>query len=396
MVISDGRRVMKKLTIDARSISANMDGLGYYSLFFVRRVCRYLRDYCDISIILPPSMNNTRLLGLPDSRNINIVFSNQERVGRNYTFDSEEWDCFISSLKPDIYISTAFCSVKYDCVKVVFIPDIMPVTASHLFSFEKVSLYSKLFSQAIQGSDLILAASNYTASDIETNFPEAQARIKVLYPDIAETINRIINNSIGINPNHDRFLVIGLKSPHKNVGVVIEALRILKERNINQCRVYFIGNVKEHDVPIQELIDRFALSDIATVLGYVSDQELSSLMLGSKGLLFPSLYEGFGMPLLEFASINKPIICMKNSSIYEVLGDLGLYVNNDAYEFANKMLAVYYSHNALLDQPLVDERIARLRDANMIQYNDLFMWIEEKLGITLRPLEGNQLQVMSK
>lgn len=380
--MSAREKKMKRLLIDAKAITNNMDGLGYYSLFFTRRLISFFRNKFKIFVVLPPSAKGIRLFDPWEMQHIKIVFSRQERFSCNYEFNFQEWDTFVASLKPDIYISTAFCATNYHCKNVVVIHDLAPIIFSGRFRSEKVKFYTRLINGAINNSDLIIAASNYTATSIRAKFPDHILNIKVLYPDLIALINRMkLNLKIPIQ-EHRRFLVVGVKCPRKNIELVINSLKLLKERNIPSCKVFFVGNLREYDVPLRKLILQNSLEDVTSILGYVSDEEKRQLIYGSVGLIFPSQNEGFGIPLIEFLAANKPIICTRTSSIPEIIGNLGYFSENNPYAFAGTMLQVYHQNSHFPNQLDVDRRLRKLVSINEAQFHSVFTWIAQCITLS--------------
>lgn len=372
---------MKRLLIDAKAVTNNIDGLGYYSLFFIKRIISFFRNKCEILIVLPPSAKGITVFDSWELQHVEVVFSKQERFSGNYEFDFQGWDAFVASLKPDVYISTAFCATTYHCKKVVVIHDLVPLVFSDRFRPEKVKFYTRLIKWAIQNSDLIIAVSNYTANDIHTKFPDHNIKIKVIYPDIKALINRMRPNSKTHVQEHGRFLVVGVKCPRKNIELVLKALKLLKECNISCCKVFFVGNLREYDVPLRKLILQDSLDDVASILGYVSDEKMKKLIYGSAGLLFPSQYEGFGIPLIEFLTANKPIICTKKSSIPEIVGDLGYYSKNEPHAFAETILKVYCQNSHFLNQSEVDKHLQKLVGINDAQFHSVFTCITDWINV---------------
>jgi glycosyltransferase involved in cell wall biosynthesis len=227
----------------------------------------------------------------------------------------------------------------------------------------------------------LIAPSNYTARDIYKYFPDVSADIKVLYPDIKSFLNRVSYStqlfSASVNA-HPYFLVIGIKCPRKNVEIVIESLKILKSHNKCHFKVYFVGNLRETNLPINSLIEKNNLQDIASVVGYLSEEAIQELIQGSIGLIFPSQYEGFGIPLLEFLGAYKPVICTENTSIPEVVGDLAYYVMNNANAFADAIYELQLCSNHL-EKSKVDIHLQNLITKNSEQYNEIFEWISMNL-----------------
>jgi glycosyltransferase involved in cell wall biosynthesis len=366
---------MKKIVIDARSITNNSDGLGYYSIFMINRIIKkYLMNHNLCIVISPTSsdlIHNEYL-----AKGIEVVIAHQERFNKSYTFDFQEWDDMVCSISPDIYISTAFFGTSYKCTRIVVIHDLVPIIWQEKINPKKAVFFQHTIDRSIHGSDLLITPSDYTARDIRKYFPSTSADIKVLYPDVQAFLDKVdYPFSLSSNSICPYFLVVGVKCPRKNIEVVIEAIRILKSKNRCYFKVYFVGNTREEDLPIKSLIKKSNIQDIAIVTGYLSEEKMREIMKNSCGLIFPSQYEGFGIPLLEFLGLYKPIICMRNSSIPEVVEDLAYYVQNDANMFANAIVKIL-SSPPNLNRDKVDNHLKKLVAVNNSQYNDFFNWIQ--------------------
>ncbi len=127
------------------------------------------------------------------------------------------------------------------------------------------------------------------------------------------------------------FMCVGSNSPHKNFGVVLEALARLEQRNFE---VIIVGGNFDRVFQSQA----YPLPENARRVGYLQDSELRALYQRAAGFIFPSSYEGFGLPLLEAMTCGCPVICSRAASLPEVGGDAVLYFDPaDAGELASQM-----------------------------------------------------------
>lgn len=127
------------------------------------------------------------------------------------------------------------------------------------------------------------------------------------------------------------FLGVGSQSPHKNFHGLIEAFRKL---NCQEAELVLVGGKFGKVFQTAEE----SLPEHTHHLGYVKDQELSALYQNAAGFVFPSLYEGFGIPVLEAMSAGCPVICSSTSSLPEVGGKAVLYCDPaNPLDIAEKM-----------------------------------------------------------
>ena len=134
-------------------------------------------------------------------------------------------------------------------------------------------------------------------------------------------------------------LYVGTLQPRKNLARLIAAYELLCQRDAASFDLVLAGNPGwlSHDIVAQA-----AGSDYASRIhlpGYVADEELPALMAGARLFVFPSLYEGFGLPILEAQSVGVPVMSGKGSSLPEVAGEAALFVDpTDVEAIAQAML----------------------------------------------------------
>jgi glycosyltransferase involved in cell wall biosynthesis len=137
----------------------------------------------------------------------------------------------------------------------------------------------------------------------------------------------------GLTPN-SYFLVVANQSRHKNFSCILDAARLVKSK------VDFVavgGNYRQvfHQ---KGLVEREILPSNVQTLGYVNDSELKALYENAIGYIFPSLYEGFGLPILEAMNCGCPVLCSTAASLPEVGGEAVLYF--DPHDADNLAAAV--------------------------------------------------------
>jgi glycosyltransferase involved in cell wall biosynthesis len=125
------------------------------------------------------------------------------------------------------------------------------------------------------------------------------------------------------------FLYLGTLEPRKNIERIIEAYSIFIERNTSMAIPYLVlaGRKGWMYDTIFEKVKRLGIEDKVIFTGYVSEDEAPVLMCGAKCFIFPSLYEGFGMPVIEAMSCGTPVITSNTTSLDEVGGDAAIKVN---------------------------------------------------------------------
>ena len=127
-------------------------------------------------------------------------------------------------------------------------------------------------------------------------------------------------------PGKPYLFIVGTVQPRKNYSRVIQALKILRERGYDLCFVIAGGKGWLED-EMYQTIQETGMSDYVHLIGFVDDDDLPVLYSGAECVAFPSLYEGFGFPVLEGMACGTPVVTSNISSLPEVAGDAALLVN---------------------------------------------------------------------
>lgn len=185
-------------------------------------------------------------------------------------------------------------------------------------------------------SRLILADSIATKEDLTRFYDTDPAKIEVLYPGIDPTLAPVREAAV-ITAVCQRYqipqpylLYIGTLQPRKNLVRLVEAYAA---SGVQQPLV-LAGRLGWLSRPILEAIAQLPPETAARVIitGYVDEADKAALLSGATALLFPSLYEGFGFPVLEAQLCETAVLTARTSSLPEVAGDAALYVNPESVD----------------------------------------------------------------
>ena len=127
--------------------------------------------------------------------------------------------------------------------------------------------------------------------------------------------------------------------PHKNHEMLVTAFAILLHRRPDlDARLVLTGAPGKQQPPVREFVRAAGIADRIHMPGFVSEEALTALMQGCLALVFPSLYEGFGMPVVEAMSMGRPVLCANTTALPEVAGDAALLFDPRApFEIADAM-----------------------------------------------------------
>jgi glycosyltransferase involved in cell wall biosynthesis len=183
--------------------------------------------------------------------------------------------------------------------------------------------------RSIERADLVLADSENTRDDLIELLGVAQEQIRVVYAGVEPAFTprpeaevAAARRRYGIRRPY--ILGLGTLQPRKNFVRLIEAYRLLRqERGIPHQLVIGGGRGWLYE-PIIEAVESHGLQDDVLLIGFVDDGDLPALYTGAELFAFPSLYEGFGIPVLEAMACGTPVVAAAASSIPEVAGEAAL------------------------------------------------------------------------
>jgi len=187
---------------------------------------------------------------------------------------------------------------------------------------------------SIQRADLVLADSLSTKADLMELLGVPAAKIEVLYPGVGDTYQPIrdeatltaIRQKYGLP--HDFVLFVGTIEPRKNLVTLLKAWSQICNLQSAICNKLVVagsrGWLYEETFAT---VERLGLSSDVVFLGYVPEADLPALYSLARLFVFPSLYEGFGLPPLEAMACGTPVVCANTSSLPEVAGNAALLVD---------------------------------------------------------------------
>lgn len=214
---------------------------------------------------------------------------------------------------------------------VVTIYDVIPLIFPRLFRRRDVIVLRGYFRRIARTARVILTISEQSQHDIHTRLGVPKERIVVTYlaansvfaPRSADQV-RSTCERLGIRMPY--VLCVGTIEPRKNLSRVMEAFAQLRVRGAPH-RLVLVGKAGPLATPILAAATRLGLDDAIQFTGFVADEDLAALYSGATAFVYPSLYEGFGLPPLEAMACGCPVITSNCSSLPEVVGAAGLQVN---------------------------------------------------------------------
>lgn len=243
-------------------------------------------------------------------------------------------------------------SKNTSCKKIITVHDLIPYTMPETVGRGYLKKFLKNMPQLIYDADAIITVSEYSKKDILRFFPIDEKKIFVTplaadekyKPLNKDRCNYILKHYYNIN--YPFILYIGGFSPRKNIkSLLISFSKIYKNLDENY-KLVIVGSNKNGTKILLDMAKHLNIESKIVFTGFVPEEHLPVLYNSCETFVYPSLYEGFGLPPLEAMCCGTPVITSNVTSIPEVVGNGGVLINpNDIDELSNSL------ERTLLDIP---------------------------------------------
>ena len=261
------------------------------------------------------------------------------------------------NLNVDVMHFTDYHVVDTRCPSIATVHDAIPLMHPEWVSSRHRTLKNALMKKMVNKADAFIAVSQYATAELTEYFGLPQERIQVIPCGIdANWLKPIIQDEdilkkYGLQPHF--FLAVGTFQPRKNFDQIIHSYFQLPESIRKQHQLVIVGKQGWHcDSTIQLIQDyqrRYA-NQLVWLNQVETREDIKQLYLHALSLVFASLYEGFGIPILEAFTTQTPVITSDTSSMPEVVGNAGLVINPyQKDDITQAMLDISQSEQLRLD-----------------------------------------------
>jgi glycosyltransferase involved in cell wall biosynthesis len=256
-----------------------------------------------------------------------------------------------------------FVSPRLRCPAVVTVHDVSYARAPELFSRRDRSLL-RFVRGSVRRAERVIAVSEFTRADIVDVYGLDSAKVVAIPNGVADRFRPLADASDRVHArfgiNRPYMLCVGALQARKNVPLAIEAYARLMGSGTD-CELVVAGGDKGGRLDVLDAILRARLTGRVHLVGHVEDDELPALYSGAQALVFPSLYEGFGLPALESMACGTPVIASNTTGLAEAVGDAGVTIDPRSVEELTEAMRSVLTDDALRER-LVAAGRARAAD----------------------------------
>jgi glycosyltransferase involved in cell wall biosynthesis len=309
-------------------------GIGTYIRNLLKHLSQIDQDTEYVLLCRPDDQEAVRTLGQNFRPVVNTSnpYSIGEQLSIPYQLSREHVDLFHEPhyVLPPLVPCRSVVTI-HDCIHLMF-PQYLPNRLAHAYA--RASIWA-----AARRARRIFTVSETSKADILKYCNVPADRITVIYNAIDDrladppTEEEVEQTRERYQLNGPFALYVGNIKPHKNLERLIDAFHLVRMQGFERLKLLIIGDQISKYPGLRRAVDRFKLHKHVRFLGFVPDRTLAALYQLATVFVFPSLYEGFGLPPLEAMARGTPVVTSNTSSLPEVVGDAAILV--DPYSAAS-------------------------------------------------------------
>ena len=234
--------------------------------------------------------------------------------------------------------------------RIVTIHDLSPVLFPSMYEGITSNAIVRRTKNAVEQADAVIADSEHTRRDIIELYHTPPDKVRTIYLGIDERYSGPVEEGYvqevreKYDLPEDFILHVGSYHPRKNTEVILRALSNLRKRG-KVVRLVLSGKKTRYFSRIQELVRDLQLEKFVKFMGYIPDEQVHALYSCAKALVYPSLYEGFCLPMIEAMASGLPCIVANTACLPEVAGEAVILVDpNSPENIADAIIRVLENH----------------------------------------------------
>jgi len=308
-------------------LHGKLEGIGWFTFENLKRITKEHPEHEFIFIFDRP---NSDEFIFSDNIKPVVAFPPSRHPVLWYLFFDWAIPRVLSRYKADIFLSPdGWLSLRTKVPSLPVIHDLNFFHNPQWISPVSRAYFNYFFPRFIQKASRIATVSEFSKKDISTRFNISPANIDVLYNGSNELYHPVDEGTkMQVRQKYTcgkpYFLFLGLIHPRKNLDNIMRAYTDFRDKSNIDIKLLVVGSTKYQSAESKMAYEKLSHKDDIIFAGRVPDAELNSVVASALSLVYVSLFEGFGIPILEAMRCGVPVITSNTSSMPEVAGDAAL------------------------------------------------------------------------
>ncbi len=254
----------------------------------------------------------------------------------------------LKKIRADVFVSPdGYCSLLTKLPQCMVVHDLGFLHYPAAYKKSHLVYLKHYTPRFIRKSVRVATVSQFSKDDIIKQYHTNPSKIDVVYSAVKENFGPLNQEEQEKTRNQYTdgkayFIYAGAIQPRKNLINLLKAFSIFKKRQRSNMKLVLAGRMAWKNDEFLQLLSTYKYRDDVVLTGYIDEKELAALVASAYALVYPSFFEGFGVPVLEAMTSGVPALTSQNSSMQEIGGDAGLYFDPSSHEdMAEKLMLIY-------------------------------------------------------
>jgi glycosyltransferase involved in cell wall biosynthesis len=250
--------------------------------------------------------------------------------------------------KADVFVSCdGFCSLGTNVPQCLVVHDLAFLHYPSFIRRSHLNYYKKNTPRFLAKARSVATVSEFSKKDIEAQYKTGMPEIDIVYSAAKKSFSPLSSAEMNAvkekyTDGREFFVYTGAIHPRKNLMNLLKAFSIFKKRQQTNMKLVLVGRLAWKYDSFKKSLESYKYRDDVLMTGYIGEEELTKITASAYGSIYPSLWEGFGVPVLEAMQAAVPVITAADSAMQEISKGAALYADVTSHTaLADKMMLLY-------------------------------------------------------
>jgi glycosyltransferase involved in cell wall biosynthesis len=333
------------IAVNTRFLLSELEGVGYFIKEVFGRIARQHPEHQFVFLFDRPVPAD---LHFPENVSTMVLQpAARHPILWKYWYDVKV-ALALKKTKADVFVSPdGFLSLSTRVPQCVVIHDLGFLHQPDAYRRSHREFFKRYTPKFLAKAASVATVSVFSKEDILSRYPISRDKIGVVYsaakesfqPVPAEEQDKIREKYTDGKPY---FIYAGAIHPRKNLVNLLKAFSLFKKRQLSNWKLVLAGRLAWKNDEFLQLLKSYKYRDDVVLTGYVEEAELQKLVGAAYALVYPSLFEGFGVPVLEGMRSGVPVLTSQATAMEEIGGDAAIYFDpNDPVSIGDQLMRIY-------------------------------------------------------